>query len=83
MPGETALCTMSVLDHIDHWQQAFVAIAAEALVLIALTIVIQIFKNDFRRRSEPLPAPPRKWRPFSFAAFQALFLAGILNPRAP
>ena len=88
MPGMTALCNMTPLEHAASWQSMFTSIQTQSLVLTLLLLVlfvgstawikqihsppVQRVGMAFRRRSEYVPEAPQ---------LQELFSSGILNPK--
>lgn len=80
MMGNTTACA-NVLEHISHWQTAFVGVVVEILTLLALAFV---FARSFELFSlRRFTGPPRILRSISDAPtlFQELFSQGILNPK--
>lgn len=84
MGTEMARCA-TVLDHIDHWQEAFAGVVTAFLLLAAVAYVLQVlrlrpvtFITQVRRhcnRSFHDPGRP--------TLFQELFSQGLLNPKIP
>ena len=88
MPGMTALCSMTPLEHVASQQSMFTSIQTESLVLTLLLLVLFVASaawmkqihspparrggTAFRRRSEYIPFATQ---------LQELFSSGILNPK--
>ncbi len=87
MPGMTALCNMSPLEHVAAWQSMFTTTAAEsALTLILLLIFAAIvFVYSLRRELYPEPRAPLLYRKLAVvlcrSPLQEAFSNGILNPK--
>lgn len=82
--GETAMCSMSVFDHIRNWQVAFAAIFAELLIMAALALVA-LRQWELVALPEPQYAYVRirSRAPDRPTLFQELFSRGILNRKVP
>lgn len=77
--GETAMCSMSVFDHIRNWQIAFAAIFAE--LLMAALVLVALRQWELLTMPEPQCAYVhiRSRAPDKPTLFQELFSRGILN----
>lgn len=84
MPGEQAVCAMTVLDHILAWQRAFTVTFPTMFIYLFVVVAVCIWKYysppDFFVRKLPL-CYSEEYVPASF--HQELFSSGILNPKAP
>ena len=90
MPGQAAMCTMSPLEHIVQWQQAFLGILKGdflALEALLLAIVLIPFAKPFSKLEKltELAAQLLAYqKTHLIKVFDPLLLAfsdGILNPR--
>ncbi len=85
MVGEHAICTMTALDHIIAWQNAFTTtIPTLSIYFFFATAVLFVYKyysppNLFIRRF----LSSRTNSLIFVSLWQELFSSGILNPKAP
>lgn len=90
MPGMTAMCNMSAIEHIASWQSAFASIVQEygsTLLLLLLFAVIAIAIVWVRQQYPP----PKNLNVYRYrvrqehrlppAPLQELFSSGILHPK--
>jgi len=82
--GQEALCTTSILEHLQHWQVAFASVLAEILLIAAFALVAvwhwkltALPERSFARMRTRSRAPDRQ------TLFQELFSRGILNRKEP
>ena len=90
MPGMTAVCTMSPLEHIARWQGMFASTPAQSLTLSLLLLVLAVVLGFIcikQTHSPPLALQKarlsprrRKYVPLH-SSLQELFSSGILNPK--
>lgn len=83
MPDDSALCATSILEHLAHWQNAFAAVVAQALLLLAVAFLLYIHFERLKlsdRYAVRLRTYLSSKRP---TLFQELFSGGTLNPKAP
>jgi hypothetical protein len=79
--GDMALC-QAPLAHLEHWQSALLALAADMLVLVAALVFFNWYSipnkdpqhERFKRRAQQPQRP---------TLFQELFAQGLLHPKAP
>lgn len=79
MQGQMSVCSMTVFDHIEHWQSAFTSILVQILSFAALVAVLGFSWLLFNRA---VWSPPH----FSYSSrptlLQELFARGLLNSKA-
>ncbi len=78
MPGQESVCSMTVFDHISHWQNAFATILVEVLkypAVVGFTIFVLLIQR--RHNGPPLCAIETRHP----TLFQELFSQGILNSK--
>jgi len=89
MPGMTAICNMTPLEHISSWQSMFTSIPAQnllvALLLLVLAVIvgfswIQRTLAPPERHAVRLFSHQREYIPLH-SQLQELFSQGILNPK--
>lgn len=90
MPGMTAVCNMSPLEHISSWQSMFTSILTQnnvlsLLLLLFVSIVASVWIRQTLsplgiRQSSPLFSRRREYIPLH-SQFQELFSRGVLNPK--
>ena len=83
MGHDAALCDMSLLAHLEHWQTAFTATLYEIVILLGAVIVFAFWRErtyadlqltrSRQRARDPVPAP----------LFQELCSRGILHRKDP
>lgn len=87
--GQTVLCTMSPLEHIEAWQDMFTAIPATEILLLLSLLLFALF--TLHRLPSKWPQPilqafyiPQPYRTprLSFSSYLAqAFSDGVLNPK--
>lgn len=90
MPGMTAVCNMSALEHIAGWQGMFTSLLSQNLALALLFLVLAVVLGFVWLRQAYSP-PQRVRTSFRFSrrreyiplhsSLQELFSNGILNPK--
>ncbi len=82
-PGGTALCA-APLAHIKHWQDAFVTILVETLLLVGIALAFIKSLNFFPTLDPQYERYRMRARiPIRPPLFQELYSQGILNRKAP
>ncbi|MBP6924135.1 MAG: hypothetical protein KBC62_02395 [Candidatus Pacebacteria bacterium] len=87
--GVPVLCTMSPLEHIEAWQDMFVAIPALGIALLLSLILLSVFIFNHLPQKWPVqanrffqPAPSSIALKQSFSSYLTkAFSDGILNPK--
>ena len=90
MPGMTAICNMSPMEHVASWQSMFTSILTQGLTfsllllvlaaVIAFTLSKQILSPPSERQTLVFSTRRREYVPLH-SALQELFSRGILNPK--
>jgi len=86
MPGEQAICQMTVFDHISAWQSAFTATIPSVLALLLFAAVLYISFSWLDRPpniQNPIRVRVGSHGPDIPNLLQELFSSGILNPKIP
>lgn len=79
MQGQMSMCSMTVIDHINHWQSAFALTLTELLTVVAVVATLVLWQLLPRKEEASPPSARESQRP---TIFQELFSQGILNSKA-
>jgi hypothetical protein len=84
MPGEAALCSTSILEHVGYWQAAFAATLTGFLMLcVGLLLLVAYTRFDPCKEMVRQRFRVHGKSPVRPTLFQELYAHGILNRRAP
>lgn len=89
MPGMTAVCNMTPLEHVSSWQSMFTSIPTQSTALMLLLAMFAIVGVIWTRHTHSPPQSQQIFSRFSHrrgyiplhSALQELFSNGILNPK--
>ncbi len=79
MQGQMSVCSMTVFDHIEHWQNAFLSVLVQTISFIAL---VASFGFAWLLLTKQEWSPPRLFNLHRPTLFQELFSRGILHSKA-
>lgn len=90
MPGMTAICNMTPLEHVASWQSMFTSTPVQSFMLLLLSLVLtalvgflwtrQEHSPPLLQRKHPVFSRRREYIP-QHTSLQELFSQGILNPK--
>lgn len=89
MAQQEVICPMNLVDHMEAWKAAFLAVSPSIVLLLALAgaivFIVSVAPQLFAPGHKPILILYRQLRErtytFSYRPFQELFAKGILHPK--